>query len=119
MRDDLEFLDDMLSRIKLTNQFVVDGREAFHSSRVTQEAVIRNLEVIGEAARNISDQLRSEHPDVPWKQIIAFRNFVTHVYWGIKLERIWQIVEDDLPPLQMQIEAILNALDSQVDDNSS
>ncbi len=116
MRDDLAFLEDILERIDLTTEFVTDGREAFESSRVTQEAVIRNLEIIGEAARHISDDLRSNHPEIPWKQIIAFRNFVTHVYWGIKLERIWQIIEDDLMPLRKQVSAIIQELDSQTDD---
>jgi len=117
MRDDLEFLEDILARIELTNEFVAGGRDIFDSSRVTQEAVIRNLEIIGEAARNISDELRAKHPEIPWKQIIAFRNFVTHVYWAINVERIWQIIEDDLPPLKTQVEAILNELKSLTNDN--
>jgi uncharacterized protein with HEPN domain len=69
------------------------------------------LEIIGEAARHISEELRTQHPEVPWREIIAFRNFVTHAYWGIKVERVWQIIESDLPPLQVQVESILDDFD--------
>ena len=106
MRADRDFLDDILERIELTESFTAEGREVFMASRMIQEAVIRNLEVIGEASRAVSEELRQKHPEVPWKQIAAFRNFVVHVYWDIKLERVWQIVERDLPPLKTQVEAI-------------
>ncbi len=111
MRDDRAFLHDMLDRIALTDSFIVDGRESFMASRLVQEAVIRNLEIIGEASRGLSEELRQKHPEVPWKQIGAFRNFVIHVYWSVNVERIWQIVQTDLPTLKPQIEAILQTLD--------
>lgn len=116
MRDDRAFLEDILERIRLTNEFLQPGREAFFGSRLIQEAVIRNLEIIGEASRGISEALRIQHPEVPWKQIAAFRNFVIHVYWGIKLERIWEIVEKELPSLEPQITNILTALNQQESD---
>ena len=96
-----------MERITLTDEFTAGGRETFLKSRLIQEAVIRNLEIIGESSRNISESLRQEHPEVFWKQIAAFRNFVIHAYWAIKLERVWQIIETDLPPLRPQIAAIL------------
>jgi uncharacterized protein with HEPN domain len=106
-RDDRSFLEDMLARIELVEEFTAEGAQAFMASRMMQEAVIRSLEIIGEASRNMSETLRNAHSEVPWRQIAAFRNFVIHVYWSIKLERIWQIVEDDLPPLKAQLKAIL------------
>lgn len=109
-RDDSDLLNDMLERIHLTAEFVQGGRDTFMQSRLIQEAVIRNLEVIGEAARGVSDALRDRYPAVPWREIAAFRNFAIHVYWGLKLERVWQIVEQDLPSLQTQIESILRDL---------
>ena len=113
MRDDRAFLEDILDRIRLTNEFLQPGRDEFFRSRLIQEAVIRNLEIIGEASRGISDELRTQHPEVPWKQIAAFRNFVIHVYWGIKLDRIWEIIEKELPALEPQISSILQALNQQ------
>lgn len=115
-RDDRAFVEDMLARIALVANFTGDGREAFMQSRMMQEAVIRGLEIIGEASRNLSDFVRDSHPEIPWRQIAAFRNFVIHVYWDIKLERIWEIVESDLPKLKPQLEALLTSLPS--DDTS-
>jgi uncharacterized protein with HEPN domain len=112
VRDDRDFLQDILERIALTQEFTRDGRSAFMGSRMMQEAVIRNLEVIGEASRTISEGLRNQHPHVQWKQISAFRNFVIHVYWQIRLERIWEVVEKELDVLKAQIEAILTTLDT-------
>lgn len=109
-REDRAFIEDMLARIDLVAEFTSDGREAFMQSRMMQEAVIRGLEVIGEAGRNVSRTLRDTHPEIPWRQIAAFRNFVIHVYWDIKLERIWEIVEKDLPVLKPQLEALLASL---------
>jgi uncharacterized protein with HEPN domain len=112
VRDDRDLLQDILDRIQLTYDFISEGHEAFMASRLIQEAVLRNLEIIGEAARVISEDLRQKHSEIPWKQIGAFRNFVIHVYWSVKLERIWQIIEVDLPTLQSQIIPLMAELDS-------
>jgi uncharacterized protein with HEPN domain len=112
VRDDRDLVQDMLERIQLTYTFTSEGREVFMISRLVQEAVLRNLEIIGEAARVISEDLRLKHAEIPWKQIGAFRNFVIHVYWSVKLERIWQIIEVDLPLLQFQNIQLIAELDS-------
>lgn len=109
MRSDEDLLNDIIERIHLTEEFTTQGKEAFLHSRMMQEAVVRNLEVIGEAGRTISQTLRDKFPEVPWKEIGAFRNFAIHVYWAVKMERIWQIVENDLPPLKTQIAKIITA----------
>ena len=111
MRDDKAFLQDILERITLTETFVKDGKEGFFSSRIAQEAVIRNLEVIGEACRAISEDFKTAHPEVPWREISAFRDFVIHVYWSINLERIWQIIDQDLIPLKTEVTKSLNSMD--------
>lgn len=116
MRDDRAFLEDMLGRVKLVEEFTTGGHDAFMESQLTQEAVIRSLEIIGEASRNISETMRDAYPEIPWRQIAAFRNFVIHVYWDIKLERIWEIVENDLPALKPQLEALLETLDESEDE---
>lgn len=115
-RDDRAFIEDMLARIDLVDEFTADGHDAFMKSRMMQEAVIRALEVIGEAARNVSEPVREAHPEVPWRQIRAFRNFVAHVYWDIKMTRIWEIVETDLPKLKPQLQAILASLPTDEDE---
>ncbi|MCS6871316.1 MAG: DUF86 domain-containing protein [Anaerolineae bacterium] len=112
MREDRLFLEDIQARIDLIRTFTAAGREAFMASRLIQEAVLRSLEIIGEASRQLSQALREAHPEVPWRQIIAFRNFVAHAYWDIRPERVWEIVERDLQPLQEAINAILAELSS-------
>lgn len=115
-RDDRAFLEDMLERANLVDEFTTEGREVFMTSRLVQEAVIRSLEVIGEATRKVSDECKATYPDIPWREMGAFRNFAIHVYWNIKLERVWDIVENDLSPLQQQLQS---ALDSMPDDDIS
>src|SRR5688572_7544505 len=102
----------MLERVRMVENFTQPGREAFMTSLMMQEAVIRSLEIIGEASRTLSEATRLAHPEVSWRQIGAFRNFVIHVYWDIKLERIWEIVENDLPDLKAQLQAILASWDN-------
>jgi uncharacterized protein with HEPN domain len=106
-RDERTFLEDMIARIDRVAEFTAEGHEAFLQSRMMQEAVIGGLEIIGEASRGLSEELRNKYSEVPWRQIAAFRNFVIHVYWDINLERIWRIVENDLPTLKPQLETIL------------
>ena len=69
--------------------------------------MIRNFEVIGEAARRLSEDVRQQNPQVPWAQVIAFRNLLIHVYDQVSLQRVWEIIERDLPPLKAQIAALL------------
>lgn len=72
-------------------QFVADTR--------TYDATLRNLELIGEAARHVPEEVRSAHPEIPWRMIIATRNRLIHAYLGIDDDTIWSIVQDDLPEL--------------------
>ena len=73
----------------------------------TQDAVVRNLEIIGEATKNLSMQLRDKYPDLPWKGMAGIRDKLIHHYFGINLDIVWNIVTNDLPPLASQIEEIL------------
>lgn len=80
------------------------GKESFFQDRKTQDAVIRNLEVIGQAVKDLgADRLTSSHPETPWAQIAAARNFLAHQYLGVDLTLIWNIVEQHLPQLEQQI----------------
>ena len=82
------------------DEFVEDGK--------TVRAVIRSIEVIGEAASKISIEFRKEHPDVPWQKIIGMRNRLIHVYFDIDYNIIWQTVKENLPPLIKKLQSILN-----------
>jgi uncharacterized protein with HEPN domain len=79
---------------------------AFLRDTKTQDAVIRNLEIIGEATKNLSAELRVEYPDLPWKGMAGVRDRLIHDYFGVNLDIVWQIATAELPEVAVQIEAI-------------
>ncbi|MDR1343069.1 MAG: DUF86 domain-containing protein [Prevotellaceae bacterium] len=83
----------------------------FEEQWVEQDALIRNLEIIGEASVNVSNALKAQYPDVDWKAMRGMRNFVTHQYFGVSLAIIWDIVVNDIPILKKQIGDIINGLE--------
>jgi len=92
--------------------YVKDGREAFMASTLIQDATIRNFETIGEAARQVSAELRRAHPEVPWREVLGFRDVLIHDYLRVDVDEVWNIVESDLPELKQKLAAILSALPS-------
>lgn len=79
----------------------------FTHDEKTIDAVVRNLEILGEASKNIPEDLRKKHPNIPWKQMMGLRNLVAHEYFGIDYEILWQIVKKDIPKLEpLIIEAL-------------
>jgi len=113
MKKERLYLLHILERITMTETFTADGYETFMQSQVIQEAVIRNFEVMGEAARRISEQTRHRYPHIPWPQIIGLRNRLIHNYDAISLERVWEIVEHELPTLKPHVEAMLQQVDAE------
>ena len=71
--------------------------------------MIHHLQIIGEACRGLSESFRDSHPEVPWGDIMAMRNVLTHVYFGISLEKVWAAVEHDLPELKSHVQKILES----------
>ncbi len=71
--------------------------------QLLQDAVVRRIEVVGEACRQISENFKKAHPEVPWQRVIGMRNRVTHEYFGIDLDRVWDIVTVDLPELETHV----------------
>ena len=87
------------------------NQDNFESNWVEQDAIIRNLEVIGEASINISDDVKQKYPDVSWKEMRGMRNFVTHQYFGVELSDIWSTVINDIPLLKTQILEIIDDIE--------
>jgi len=81
--------------------------DQFSRTRLVQDGVIRQLEIIGEASRNLSDDFRDQHSELPWLQIIGLRNRLIHAYFEVNLGIIWDIVQNDLPPLKQRVAAWL------------
>jgi uncharacterized protein with HEPN domain len=106
-RDD-DFLRDIreaVGRIRAYTDAMV--YEQFLVDIKTQDAVIRNLEIIGEATKNLSDQLRMKHPDMPWKGMAGIRDRLIHHYFGVNLDIVWNIVTVELPLVESRVEEIL------------
>lgn len=107
----LRHVRDCLLRIE---GYVAGGRDAFFLDTKTQDAVIRNLEIIGQVVRDIgADDLAARHPHIPWSQIAGARNVLAHQYLGVDLQLVWRIVERDLPPLKGVISKMLDEVKDQ------
>jgi len=107
-RDYRVYLDDILESIKVIEEFTANmGFAAFISDRKTFDAVTRNLEIIGEAIKNIPHSVREAHPAVQWKKIGSFRDILIHEYFRVEKEVIWDVVKNKLPSLKSEVESIL------------
>lgn len=111
MQRDAEYLIDILESAKLVLVYVKEKtKEDFFNDSQCQDAVIRRLEIIGEAARRISDKTRSQFPDMPWKDMIGMRNFMIHEYDDVDLFMVWETVQTDMPLLINVVENIIQTL---------
>jgi len=108
-RDVGVLLEDILSAIDKISRFITGVElKKFIKDEKTVDAVVRNLEIIGEAARQIPSEFASQHPEIPWPHIIGLRNRIVHDYAGIDLELIWEIINNDLKSLRPAIEHLYN-----------
>jgi uncharacterized protein with HEPN domain len=115
MKDGRLYLVHIQDCIDHILQFTGVGKNAFFADRKTQDAVLRNLHILSESVQRTSTKTKLEFLEVPWREISAFRNVVVHDYLGIKLDRIWDIVERDLPILKIQISTICDTFKSEED----
>jgi len=107
-RTDRDFLSDIQEAIRRIAEYTAGMTyQAFVEDTKTQDAVIRNLEIIGEATKNLSKGLRDRYPDVPWKGMAGVRDRLIHHYFGVNLDIVWQIVKDELPKVASHLESIL------------
>lgn len=107
-RDYIADIQEAIQRIQAYTQGM--SWDTFLHDDRTQDAVVRNIEVIGEAAKNLSGTLRKRYPHLPWKDMAGARDRLIHHYFGINNEIVWQIVQQDLPALLPKIQGILDEL---------
>lgn len=110
-RTDQDCINDIQKAIYRISEYTVDiTYSTFLQDIKTQDAVIRNLEIIGEATKKLSNKLRNYYSSVPWKSMAGLRDRLIHEYFGINIDIVWQIVAEELPRLSLQLEKIANEL---------
>lgn len=102
----------MLIAARRTQEYTVAGRAEFLSDAKTQDAVVRNLQIVGEAAKRISNDSRKLAPGVAWRQIAGLRDILVHDYFGVDIELVWRTVETFVPPLIAELSRLLEILES-------
>jgi len=110
-KDPRVYLAHILECIQKIERFTASGRTNFLHEPLVQDAVLRNFEVIGEAAKRLDDPYRRAHPEISWRGLAGLRDVLIHQYEGVDLEKVWTIVELDLPGLKAAISALLPPLD--------
>lgn len=102
------FIEDILESIEKIQRYIKNlDYKKFKDNELVADAVIRNLEIIGEASKNIPDNIRAKYPNVPWRRMIGLRNITAHEYFGVDLNIIWEIITANLPETKPKIELML------------
>jgi uncharacterized protein with HEPN domain len=113
MRDPKERLRDILQAIEAIDRYRACERGEFDQNEMLQVWFLRHLQIIGEAARHVPDEVRGMAPDIPWNKIIGMRNILVHGYFTIDLDIVWDAVQQDAPLLKPAVVALLKQLEAQ------
>jgi len=107
-RADRDLLGDILEALRRAETYSAgQSYDQFLADTKTQDAVIRTLEIVGEATKGLSPALRERHPEIPWKNMAGLRDKLIHDYFGVNIDIVWEIVRDELPSLSVQVAGIL------------
>lgn len=107
-RDITVYLKDILKNMEKAEEFIEDmSYKEFIADEKTKYAIVRCIEIMGEAVKNIPESIRKKYNEVPWKDIAGMRDKVIHFYFGIKLKRVWLALKEDIPKIKPQIRKIL------------
>jgi len=105
MKDDSVFVAHIMESINYIEKFSRDiSKEEFSRNRLVRNAIVRELEIIGEASKNLSDDFKIKHKNIEWKPIVGFRDKLIHNYFGLDIERVWNVIEKDLSIFKKQLE---------------
>lgn len=114
------FLEDMLDSIQAIEQFIQGiDLDTFLMDRMRKDAVVRNLEIIGEAANEIPDAIKTAHPAVPWEKMYRMRNIVSHHYFGIDYVIVWKIIKEYLPQDKEALIQIIQYFDNEYNETDT
>lgn len=107
MRDDTLYMKHIFDAINKIEEYTSVGYDKFMSESHWQDASIRQLEIIGEATKKLTDELKAQYPDTPWKRIAGLRDILIHNYMGVDIAAVWEITQQNLPELKKHIQKIL------------
>lgn len=111
MKDDLAFIHHILDSINAIEDFSKNlSKEELASNRLKQSAIVREIEIIGEAVKNMSENIKNKHKEIEWKEIAGTRDKMIHHYFGIDLDIVWNIIKKDIPMLEKKIKKIKKEL---------
>lgn len=111
VKQPIVFIQHMLDSLKLIEKYLKGiSKEEFFSSIQLQDAVIRRLEIIGEAVKNLPENVIKENPTLPWKQIAGMRDILIHQYFGVDLDLTWEVIQVEMPVLKPKLEILLESL---------
>lgn len=110
MKNDLLYVSNIQECIEAIESYTLDGKEIFMQTRMIQDAVIRNFEVIGEATKRLSPEFRAKYPEIPWRRIAGLRDVLIHDYLRVDLDEVWGIIVNDLSNLKTAIDNIIQDL---------
>jgi uncharacterized protein with HEPN domain len=109
VRDQRVYLGHIRDAINDVRSYASVGEEAFLADQMRQDAIIRKLEIIGEAVKRLSEQTKAQRPEIPWRQIAGMRDRLTHAYFGVDLGLVWRVVARDLRALEVAVAALIEA----------
>jgi uncharacterized protein with HEPN domain len=107
LKTDLAYLLHIRDAIGRIEEYAKAGREEFFATQHWQDAIIRQLEIIGEASKRLSQELRDSAPEVPWRRVCGLRDVLIHHYMGVDLEAVWEVVETGIPVLKRTVQRLL------------
>lgn len=109
-RSHLDFVDDISNSIQIIQEYTEDmSFEEFREDRRTIDAVVRNFEIIGEAASNLPEEFKNHHDEIEWRGVVNFRNVMIHDYFQVDVGRVWDTMTKNLPELKEQIDSVLHS----------
>lgn len=110
-RDAMVQIEDIIESLLRIEEYILSiNKDDFISNVQIQDAVVRRLEIIGEAVKNIPQEIKVKYPHIPWKKIAGMRDLLIHEYFGVNLDRIWKVAKEDIPNLKKEISEIKKEL---------